>query len=72
MDIYAPQALAQERRAYKWGHRGCCTSGAGICGLCRRGTRPPEQFNGVAAASAKMSLNKGRSAAPGVGCYNAM
>ena len=45
------------------------TGGAGIFGLRRRGAR---RQDGLEAAPAKMSLNKGKSAAPGVGGCNAM
>ena len=57
MDIYAPSAPAQERRAHKWGHwllrrsgqlQMGRMSGAGICGggVSRRGARQPERIGG--------------------------
>ena len=76
MDIYAPPALAQERRAHQWGHWGCP-------GSCKWEVRAAQEFvgctgamparqSGLAAAPANLSLNKGKSAAPGAGGYNAM
>ena len=76
MDIYAPLAPAQEHRTHQWGHLGCL-------GSCKWSAREAQEFVGcagavpasqscLAAAPAKMSLIKGKNAAPGVGGCNAM
>ena len=76
MDICAPLAPAQESRAHQWGHWGC----PGSCKWSERAAQEfvgcagaaPARQDGLEAAPAKMSLNKGKSAAPGVGGCNAM
>ena len=72
MDFCAPLAPAQKSRA----HQGLSgqlqmerTGCAGICGL--RCAAPARQ-DGLEAAPAKMSLNNGKSTAPGVGGCNGM
>ena len=75
MDIYAPLAPAQERRAHQWGHWGCP-------GSCKWSARAAQEFVGCAgAAPARQSgwrltskdvVEQGKSAAPGAGGCNAM
>ena len=76
MDIYAPQALAQGPGAQGPPVGGCP-------GSCKWEARAAQEFvgcagtvparqSGLTAAPANMSLNKGKSAAPGAGGYNAM
>ena len=76
MDIYAPPAPDQEGRADQSGHQGCP-------GSCKVGARAAQEFvgcagaaparhSGLAVAPAKMSLNEGKSSAPGASGCKAM
>ena len=48
MDIYAPLAPAQERRAHQWGHWGCPPPQC--LGSCKWSARAEQEFVGCAGA----------------------